>query len=320
MNGEEEYFKPEEGQEEKFRATLAVEHLTLDNEESKQFMINAMKDAMKSEAIDIEDVKPMAAKKVKIALKEVKVDPELIKTVWPYMRPDEDIITADKIAANGEKIMQDLNDEIEIAITKNNSKIQQILAAFPNAESEEEKVPFEVTSICSQGLEILQDCPIDFEDWSSASADEEWVIRTLKLWFFCIKDFAVVHQWASWPQILDDTAFIKKAKDVIEEQQDDFYDYLQINTKKLLLDDPAHLAKVECLLNHLGGPSMIDPHHSDGDSSVGTFMMFIMKDALQYAGLLPEKSRRPGKEIRLCNYKKGLYEQFHAQLQTALGF
>jgi hypothetical protein len=243
-------------------------------------MINAMKDAMKSEAIDIEDVKPMAAKKVKIALKEVKVDPELIKTVWPYMRPDEDIITADKIAANGEKIMQDLNDEIEIAITKNNSKIQQILAAFPNAESEEEKVPFEVTSICSQGLEILQDCPIDFEDWSSASADEEWVIRTLKLWFFCIKDFAVVHQWASWPQILDDTAFIKKAKDVIEEQQDDFYDYLQINTKKLLLDDPAHLAKVECLLNHLGGPSMIDPHHSDGDSSVGTFMMFIMKDAL----------------------------------------
>lgn len=193
MNGEEEYFKPEEGQEEKFRATLAVEHLTLDNEESKQFMINAMKDAMKSEAIDIEDVKPMAAKKVKIALKEVKVDPELIKTVWPYMRSDEDIITADKIAANGEKIMQDLNDEIEIAITKNNSKIQQILAAFPDAESEEEKVPFEVTSICSQGLEILQDCPIDFEDWSSASADEEWVIRTLKLWFFCIKDFAVVH-------------------------------------------------------------------------------------------------------------------------------
>lgn len=173
--------------------------------------------------------------------------------------------------------------------------------------------------MCAQGLEILQDCPIDYEDWSGSSAEEEWVIRTLKLWFFLIKDFAHIHKWASWPQIFDDKAFMKKAVAVIEEQADEFYDYLQAQAQKLVLDDPAHLAKAECLLKHLGGASMVDPHHSDGDSSVGTFIMFVLKDALSHAGLLPEKKRVISKELRLCTYKKGLYEQFSTQLQAVIG-
>ena len=53
---------------------------------------------------------------------------------------------------------------------------------------------------------------------------------------------------------------------------------------------------------------MIEPHHTDNDSSVGTFVMFIIKDALNYAGVVLDKRRAPNKEIRLCNYKKGLYD------------
>ena len=160
--------------------------------------------------------------------------------------------------------------------------------------------------MCSQGLEILQDCPIDYEDWSGSSSEEEWVIRTLKLWFFLIKDFAHIYKWASWPQIFDDNAFMKKAVSVIEEQAEDFHAYLQVTSTKLVLDDPAHLAKAECLLKHLGGSGMVDPHHSDGDSSVGTVIMFVLKDALTHAGLLPDKKRAVAKELRLCSYKKGL--------------
>lgn len=144
------------------------------------------------------------------------------------------------------------------------------------------------------------------------------MIRALKLWFFLIKDFAHIHKWASWPQIFDDKAFIKKAVAVIEEQADEFYDYLQTQASKLVLDDPAHLAKAECLLKHLGGASAIDPHHTDGDSSVGTFIMFVLKDALAYAGFLSDK-KRAFKELKLCAYKKGLYEQFYGQLQASLG-
>jgi hypothetical protein len=65
---------------------------------------------------------------------------------------------------------------------------------------------------------------------------------------------------------------------------------------------------------------MIDPHHADNDSSVGTFIMFVLKDALLHAGLLPDKKRIPNREIKLCLYKKTLYEQQHTQLKTALGF
>jgi hypothetical protein len=72
---------------------------------------------------------------------------------------------------------------------------------------------------------ILSEIPIDFEDWMS-SVDEEWVIRTLKIWFFMLKDFSIVHGWAKWPEIFDDKAFMKKATGVIEEQAEEFNDYL----------------------------------------------------------------------------------------------
>ena len=275
-----------------------------------------MKNADAAQKIDTLDENKPKAKVYSKATGEVKVDAALIKQIWPYLRADEDLVDDDTIEANGAAIMQELADELEIAITKATAKIKTLSNAEPDAED-----AFKLSEICSQGLEILQDCPIEFEDWSENSAEQEWVIRTLKIWFFMIKDFAVIHKWASWPAILDDQAFIKKAKEIIEEKaSDDFYDYLLTAAEKLVLDDPAHLVKVECLIKHLGGTGAIDPHHSDGDSSVGTFMMFILKDALQFAGLVPDKKKYTAKELKLHTYKKGLYEQFFEQLQTALGF
>ena len=321
VNAEEEIFHVEEGQEEEIRKTMNIDHLTVDNEESKQFLAEAMKHAAASEDLEVES-KPKASKKIKIT-GDVKVDSALIKAIWPYMKSDEDMVTDAQIAEDGAKIMQELCDELEIEMTKNNNKIKSINNESPTAEADSQlpNGPFELSNICNQGLEILTDCPIDFEDWSSTSMEQEWVIRTLKIWFFMIKDFAVIHKWASWPLILDDSAFIKKAADVIEENADEFYEYLMKNKSKLILDDMQHLIKVECLLKHLGGVSMVDPHHADGDSSVGTFIMFVLKDALIHAGIISsDKKRNPGKELRLCNAKKALYDQYYAQLQTALGF
>lgn len=298
------------------RPTLAVDHLTLDNPEAKVFMQNAMLAADQAEKLGLDNDQPKKSAKKKTG--DVKVDPQLIKNIWPYLRPDEDMIDDDTIEASGANVMEELMGELEMAITKNLAKIKKLTGE--GAEGQEDDTAWEISEICSQGLEILQDCPIDFEDWSTTSAEEEWVIRALKIWFFLIKDFALIHKWASWPKILDDAAFIEKAKDVIEEQADDFYDYLLNNAEGLILDDVAHLAKAECLLKHIGGTDAIDPHHSDGDSSVGTFVMFILKDALQHAGLMPDKKRMPAKELKLANYKKTLYDQFYEQLQTALGY
>jgi hypothetical protein len=313
-NAEEEIFDAQEQDADALRPTLAVDHLTLDNPEAAAFMAQAMRNADAAEKLGEIDDKPKKRAITK-ATGVVKIDPALIKQIWPYLRADEEMIDDETIEENGEAIMAELADELEICITKLTAKIKSL-----SNETSSDDAGFELSSICSQGLEILQDCPIDFEDWQSSSAEQEWVIRTLKIWFFMIKDFAVIHKWASWPAIFDDQAFIKKAQEIVEEKaSDDFYDYLLTSAEKLVLDDPAHLAKVECLIKHLGGSAAIDPHHADGDSSVGTFMMFILKDALQFAGLLPDKKKYPAKELKICNYKKGLYEQLLGQLQNALG-
>ena len=60
------------------------------------------------------------------------------------------------------------------------------------------------------------------------------------------------------------------------------------------------LFKIQCLILHIGGTENINPHHEDTDSSVGAFMMFVIKDALEFSGLIPEKKRVPAREIRIA--------------------
>lgn len=63
------------------------------------------------------------------------------------------------------------------------------------------------------------------------------------------------------------------------------------------------LFRLECLIIHLGGPALVDPHHELVDSSVCTFMTFVLREVLTYLGLLPDKEPVYCNEIKLCQYK-----------------
>ena len=39
----------------------------------------------------------------------------------------------------------------------------------------------------------------------------------------------------------------------------------------------------------MGGVANIDPHHEESDNNVGAFIMFVVKDACEFAGLLPKR-------------------------------
>jgi hypothetical protein len=166
-----------------------------------------------------------------------------------------------------------------------------------------------LTKISIEGLEILDEIPIDYDDWEESAPDEKWVIRTLKLWFFMQKNYNIVNRWAAWPEILSDKDFIKRAMAKIEEVVDDFGEYILEKVENFALDDPAIVMQLEVLLHHLGGPDLTDPHNDDTDSSVGTFLMFAVRDALIYCGLLPSCRVLPGRQYALAAHKETFYTQ-----------
>ncbi len=45
------------------------------------------------------------------------------------------------------------------------------------------------------------------------------------------------------------------------------------------------IARIECLVEHLGGIGLCDPHVDVVDSSICQFIMFCMRDVLKYLGL-----------------------------------
>jgi len=59
----------------------------------------------------------------------------------------------------------------------------------------------------THGISIIKEIGIDVNDWIESSADNDWSIRTLKIWFFLLKDFSATHEWAAWPEILKDDPF-----------------------------------------------------------------------------------------------------------------
>lgn len=46
------------------------------------------------------------------------------------------------------------------------------------------------------------------------------------------------------------------------------------------------MARIECLVEHLGGASQCDPHADVVDSSICQFIMFCLRDVLKYIGLV----------------------------------
>ena len=80
-----------------------------------------------------------------------------------------------------------------------------------------------MTGMTKDGIEIIEEMGIDFGDWVETSVTSEWSIRTLKLWFFLQKDFSASNDWAQWPKIFDDEAFMEQACDEIEENIEEFH-------------------------------------------------------------------------------------------------
>ena len=116
---------------------------------------------------------------------------------------------------------------MEEAKVANANKIAELTKKFENiAEKSKETKKFALTKISMEGLEILEDIPIDYDDWEETAHEEQWVIRTLKLWFFMQKNFNVVHRWAAWPEIMSDKDFMKRAVTQIEDVVDDFSEYI----------------------------------------------------------------------------------------------
>lgn len=97
------------------------------------------------------------------------------------------------------------------------------MAEKPDCQSKAPE-PFALKATTIQSLQILEDIPCDFSDWVETEAENKWVARTLKLWFFSRKNFAVIHKWVKWPEIVhsSDEVFFEKASKMIEDDVDEF--------------------------------------------------------------------------------------------------
>lgn len=197
---------------------------------------------------------------------------------------------------------------IDVSIMEIKSKFPDASASASSAEA------FQLSQMTKDGIEIIEEMGIEYNDWVESSVDSEWTIRTLKLWFFLQKDFAKSNDWASWPKLFDDSSFMEAACDQVEEVIEEFHQYLIDKSNTFFSEDAELMLKTQCLIEHLGGVKEIDPSGDECDSSVGTFVMFVLRDYLEFAGLLPDKKRVPSRELALLEHKKTVYQGFVAQL------
>lgn len=47
---------------------------------------------------------------------------------------------------------------------------------------------FELNAMAKDGIDIIQEVGIEYQDWVESSVDSDWTIRTLKLWFFLLSE------------------------------------------------------------------------------------------------------------------------------------
>ena len=48
---------------------------------------------------------------------------------------------------------------------------------------------------------------------------------------------------------------------------------------------------------------MINPHYEHSDNSVGAFIMFVIKDACEHSGLLPNKKKIPTRYFKVLLHR-----------------
>lgn len=75
---------------------------------------------------------------------------------------------------------------------------------------------------------MITDSPLDYFDWSENAPKSEWVIRTLKLFFYSLNNFSQENAWCRWPAVVNtaDELFFKDAAKIVEQVIDDFDNYL----------------------------------------------------------------------------------------------
>jgi len=75
-------------------------------------------------------------------------------------------------------------------------------------------------------LSILEEFPVEFDDWEDAANNDSWPVRILKIWFTMQKNFTFIHSWAKFPDCLVDKPYLVKAKNNIEEIVEELDTYM----------------------------------------------------------------------------------------------
>lgn len=118
------------------------------------------------------------------------------------------------IKNEGMELAQELKQELTTALGTINVSITELQSKFPGTTaSATGPDAFQLSQMTKDGIEIIEELGIDFNDWVESSVDSEWSIRTLKLWFFLQKDFSKANSWADWPNLFDDSEFMENACD-----------------------------------------------------------------------------------------------------------
>lgn len=95
-------------------------------------------------------------------------------------------------------------------------------------------------------------------------------------------------------------------------------EYIPNTVDSFDLNNLDNLLRIEALITHMGGPDHIDPDHDDNDSSVCTFMMFVIKDVVEFCGLLPSQVSQPTKQFLLNKHKKQVFTKYIEEINNAL--
>lgn len=159
--------------------------------------------------------------------------------------------------------------------------------------------PFAISEKTKQTIEILEDVPYSYEDWIEENVSKDsWSTKILKFWFLFSKKHNSYPEM-QFPQLFDDDSFIAKvAKGEIgkfeeEETGKVFLTFLGKYLEEIYTQfdfSSENLYKVSILLKVLGDAELINPHHTQNDSNIGSFMAFILADACKHANLEKAKN------------------------------
>lgn len=122
---------------------------------------------------------------------------------------------------------------------------------------------------------------------------------------------------------MQNDAFFKKASNAIGDDIDDFDNYIvnQADDIKLNQMPIEQIARLECLVGHIGGEKWCDPSCDKNDSSVCFFMMHLVNDVLSNLGVIASNEKHEDAPIylnRMCIYKQKFLGDIMQTLEKAM--